>query len=82
VAKKALQEIQADEAIRDPNWRGERIIRIRQIMTAIENASMELARNEEELKFYYDLDDDDWLPEEIDEARRLSRKNLRLKYVD
>ena len=82
MANKVLQEIQADEAIRDPNWRGERIIRIRQIMTAIENASMELARNEEELKFYYDLDDDDWLPEEIDEARRLSRKNLRLKYVD
>lgn len=82
MADKVLQDIQAEEAIRDPGWRGERTIRIRQIMAAIETASTDLARNEEELKFYYELDDDDRFPQEIDEERRLSRQNLRLKYVD
>ena len=51
-------------------------------MAAIKSASTELARNEEELKFYYELDDDQRFPEEIDEERRLSRQNLHLKYVD
>lgn len=82
MADRALQDIQAEEAIRDPDWRGERAIRIEQMMAAIETASTELAQSEEELKFYHELDDDDRFPEEIDHERSLSRQILRLKYVD